>query len=102
MTRALACLLALAACVTPAPEGPLTLISVPSGASVRLSDGRDCRTPCAVELAAPLTATVAKAGHRARTLTLAPGQRGTVTVTLPPAGRAVDVEEVDLELEPAG
>ena len=102
MKRLVFLALPLTACVTPAPEGPLTLVSRPSGASVALSDGRDCQTPCAVELAAPLTATVAKAGHRAQTVTLAPSQRGTVTVTLPPAGRAVDVEEVDLELEPAG
>ena len=102
MKRLVFLALPLAACVTPPPEDPLTLVSTPSGASVALSDGRDCRTPCAVELAAPLTATVAKAGYRAETVTLTPDQRGEVAVTLAPAGRAADVEEVELDLEPEG
>lgn len=92
-------LIGLAACVTP-PSGPLTLVSEPTGASVRLSDGRDCETPCAVPLATPVTATVAKAGFLPATVTLSPEQRGEVAVSLSPAGRAVDVEEIELDLEP--
>ena len=105
MTRALPSLFALslllASCMTP-PDEPLVLVSEPSGASVVLSDGRDCLTPCEVELVAPVTATLAKAGYRAARVTLSPEQRGRVPVALEPAGRAVDVEEVELDLEPAG
>ena len=100
MRRSLAVLL-LAGCATPTPTGPLTLASDPSGATVRLSDGRSCQTPCTVPLEAPVTATLAKAGHRAETVTLQPEQRGTIMVTLPPAGRATGVEEVELDLEPS-
>ena len=94
-----ALLIGLAACATP-PIGPLTLVSDPSGASVRLSDGRDCQTPCTVPLTTPVTATVAKAGYLPATVTLSPAQRGEVSVSLRPAGRAADVEEVELDLEP--
>ena len=97
----LGALAVLTGCATP-PSGPLTLVSTPSDARVTLSDGRTCQTPCAVELAASLTATIAKAGYRATSVTLEPGTRGEVPVTLEPAGRAVGVEEVELDLEPAG
>ena len=92
-------LLGLAACATP-PDGPLTLASEPSDATVQLSDGRDCRTPCSVPLERPVTATVAKAGFRAKTVTLSPQRRGTLTVALEPAGRAGEVEEIELDLGP--
>lgn len=89
---AVAALLAAACATTKGPT--ITLVeSDPPGALVQVEGFGECEAPCTIELDAPRSLTIAKAGYDAQRLTLEPGKkRLRVKLTLSAPTTEVDEE----------
>ena len=85
----------LSACAT--AKGPtITLVETdPPGALVQVEGFGECESPCRIELDAPRTLTIAKAGYDAQRLTLEPGKKR-LQVNLKLSAPTTDVEEAAL------
>ncbi|MEM9013558.1 MAG: PEGA domain-containing protein [Pseudomonadota bacterium] len=97
MIRSVTCVIAsilLAACATTDPN-QIAIDSMPSGALVQIDGFDPCETPCTVaQVIAPITAQIAKAGYLSQEVTLSPGDRVVVDLTL--AAPTSDVDAVAL------
>ena len=93
--RALICLLIaqfVSACATTSGS-TITLVETdPPGALVRVEGFGECEAPCTIELDAPRSLTIAKAGYDAQRLTLEPGTKR-VQIKLNLSAPTTSVEE---------
>jgi len=91
----IAAALSLAACAT--AKGPqIVLVETdPAGALVRVEGFGECESPCRIEVDAPRTLTIGKAGYEAQRTVITPGDR-TVRLTLKLAAPTTTVDQETL------
>ncbi len=88
-------LLAMACAACASGPSQTEIVTIPADALVRVEGYGECQSPCVVELDAPRTITIAKAGYRAQQIEIRPGE-SKVTIPLELAAPTKAVEETEI------